>query len=72
MAPSTGEADLSLTKRGCQLRQPHDQCVMLDRWVFFGAATQTKAIISLAYFSTSIGGLPLSTRSTAAVASTRR
>ena len=52
-------AEFRPAKRGYRNRLPYNLCVMLDRWVFFGVATQSRAIKSQAHFSTSMGGLPL-------------
>ena len=59
IAISTGGSDFRPAKRGCQFRQPLFFWAMLDRWVFFGGATQSRAIKSQAHFSPSMGGLPL-------------
>ena len=59
MATSIGGAEFRPAKSGCQLRQPHNTCVMLDRWIFFGCVTQTRVIMFQAYFSMSMSGLPL-------------
>jgi hypothetical protein len=44
---------------GLQLRQPHNLCTMLDKWIFFGSVTQSRGIMSLAYFELSMSGLLL-------------
>jgi hypothetical protein len=58
MALSTGGAEFRLAQWGCQLRQPHNLCVMLDRRITFGIATQLRSVMSLVFFSMSKGDLP--------------
>ena len=58
LALSTGGAEFRPAKRGCQLRQPHNLWVRLDRRITIGIATQLRSVRSLAFFSMSKGDLP--------------
>ena len=59
IALSKGEAMFRETKRGCQLRQPKNLCVMIESWLLLANAAHSRDIMFLTYISTSMSVLHL-------------